>query len=156
MTFQQTKTNNKFNIPKNFFALAALVICFATMIIAANATPGDRVVSGKEIRRLAKEQHADAIKFYREILSMPNDAAYPSDILDLVQWLEPHFVVRGFKTQRIETAGSPVLFAERTFAGAERTALIYLQADGQPVDPSQWNQPDPYMAVLKEQSAEDA
>jgi acetylornithine deacetylase/succinyl-diaminopimelate desuccinylase-like protein len=29
--------------------------------------------------------------------------------------------------------------------------LIYLQADGQPVDPSAWAQPDPYTAVLKEQ-----
>ncbi|MDX1517362.1 MAG: M20/M25/M40 family metallo-hydrolase, partial [Woeseiaceae bacterium] len=34
---------------------------------------------------------------------------------------------------------------------SQPTVLVYLQADGQPVDPAAWAQASPYLAVLKEQ-----
>ncbi len=43
-----------------------------------------------------------------------------------------------------------MLLAERRFPDATRTVLVYLQADGQPVDPSRWNQESPYTPVLRE------
>lgn len=53
---------------------------------------------------------------------------------------------------RLETGGSPVLLAERSVSNPTRTVLVYLQADGQPVDPAAWNQADPFDPVLKERS----
>ncbi|HUF26777.1 MAG TPA: M20/M25/M40 family metallo-hydrolase [Gemmatimonadaceae bacterium] len=91
-----------------------------------------------------------AFELYREILTYPNDAHHPADILRLLGWLDARFQERGFSTERISTAGSPLLLAERRSSGAERTVLIYLQADGQPVDPSRWNQESPWVPVLKE------
>ncbi len=69
--------------------------------------------------------------------------------------MEDRFRERDFSTERLPTdGGSPVLLAERRHPGAERTVLVYLQADGQPVDPSAWNQESPWEPVLKERSAD--
>jgi len=104
------------------------------------------------IRTLTQQNTRQAIALYRDFLSLPNDANYPDDIQRLVEWMEVAFSARGFATQRIVTAGSPLLLAVRRVADDAKTVLIYLQADGQPVDPSAWFQEDPYTPVLKERT----
>jgi acetylornithine deacetylase/succinyl-diaminopimelate desuccinylase-like protein len=104
------------------------------------------------IRTLTQENTRQAIALYREFLSLPNDAIYPDDIQEMVGWMEAAFSARGFATQRIATEGSPLLLAERHVSDDAKTVLIYLQADGQPVDPSAWFQEDPYTPVLKERT----
>ena len=102
------------------------------------------------IRKLTGDNTRAAIALYREFLSLPNDANYPDDIHAMVEWMEDAFTARGFATQRIATEGSPLLLAERHASTEAKTVLIYLQADGQPVDPTAWFQEDPYVPVLKE------
>ena len=108
----------------------------------------------EDIRRAVDGNVESAISLYREFLSLPNDALKPADIERLVAWLENAFGERGFHTQRIPTAGSPALYAERRHDSAAKTVLVYLQADGQPVDPSAWAQPDPFVPVLKAQDGQ--
>lgn len=105
----------------------------------------------EEIRQRVEQNYAASIALFREFLSLPNDATYPEDILKLVDWMEVAFEARGLRTQRIPTARSPLLLAERENADAEKTVLVYLQSDGQPVDPSAWHQDDPFIPVLKAQ-----
>ena len=105
------------------------------------------------IRDLTEGHIRPAIALYREFLSLPNDANYPDDILTLVDWMDAAFSARRFTTRRIETDGSPLLFAERHISDDAQTVLIYLQSDGQPVDPSAWFQEDPYTPVLKQAAA---
>lgn len=107
-----------------------------------------------EIRERVDAHYRDSLELYREFLSLPNDAMFASDILKLVEWMEPQFEARGFEVRRIPTKGSPLLFAERKTAGADRTLLIYLQSDGQPVDRSAWFQEDPFQPVLKAQAGD--
>lgn len=104
------------------------------------------------IRQLTQQNVRPAIALYREFLSLPNDANYPDDIMRMVDWMDNAFSERGFDTQRLATAGSPLLFAERHSSDMAKTVLIYLQSDGQPVDPSAWFQEDPYTPVLKERN----
>ena len=82
------------------------------------------------IRALTEANTRSAIALYREFLSLPNDANYPDDIDRLVEWLEVAFSERDFAVQRIATAGSPLLLAERHVADDAKTVLIYLQSDG--------------------------
>ena len=90
----------------------------------------------------------------KELLAIPNDAHFPEDIQRNVLWCEKAFSQRGFVTTRLETPGAPLLLAERQVANAgAKTVLIYLQVDGQPVDPAFWNQDNPYQAVLKQSKA---
>lgn len=130
----------------------SLIAAFAAGALAGGPAFAGAALSGDDVRAMAAEQYDSAIALYREFLSLPNDAVYPQDIERLVAWMEPQFQTRGFQTQRIETGGSPALFAERKFDGAEKTALIYLQADGQPVDATKWDQPDPFKPVLKKKT----
>ncbi|NNF08478.1 MAG: M20/M25/M40 family metallo-hydrolase, partial [Candidatus Eisenbacteria bacterium] len=91
----------------------------------------------------------DSIAQFRELLSLPNDAHFPEDIMKNVVWCERTFERHNFKTTRLATDRLPLLLAERGVPGAAKTVLIYLQLDGQPVDPSHWNQPSPWDPVLK-------
>ena len=94
-------------------------------------------------------ESAGALRRFQEFLALPNDASYPDDILRLLDWMENEFAGLGFAVDRLDTPGSPVLFLERQNPQAVRTVLVYLQADGQPVDPAAWHQDNPYQPVLK-------
>ncbi len=87
-----------------------------------------------------------------EFFSLPNDAYNPEEIEPNVKWCETAFVKRGFKTQRLKTETVPLLLATRNFPNAKKTVLVYLQVDGQPVDTTKWNQPNPYIPALKKKN----
>ena len=110
-------------------------------------------LSSKSIQHLAKIYTQNSFDILQEILSIPNDANHPDEIEKNVQWCESAFEQRGFSLQRINTTAAPLLLAERNHKGAKKTVLIYLQIDGQPVDPSRWFQKDPYTPTLKKQNA---
>jgi acetylornithine deacetylase/succinyl-diaminopimelate desuccinylase-like protein len=124
--------------------LAALAVA---LLVTGIARAGP--LSVQEIRHAVDGNVNAAISLYREFLALPNDALEPDDIERLVAWLETAFGDRGFRTQRIPMDGNPALYAERRHDPASKTVLVYLQADGQPVDPSAWAQPDPFAPVLK-------
>jgi acetylornithine deacetylase/succinyl-diaminopimelate desuccinylase-like protein len=97
------------------------------------------------------ERHAvRSFSEFRELLSLPNDAHYPEDIQKNVAWCEKAFSKRGFAIKRLETPTVPLLLATRSSRRAQKTVLIYLQVDGQPVKPEDWQQESPWKAVLKE------
>ncbi len=101
---------------------------------------------------LAEEFTQKSLPLLKEVLSIPNDAFYPDWIEENVQWSEKNFAQRGFTTERISTQAAPLLLASRSFSKAKKTVLVYLQMDGQPVDPSRWSQENPYTAVVKQQN----
>lgn len=128
-----------------------LAAAAASLTFLANASAEPMPVA--EIRAEVDAQVRPAVALYREFLSLPNDANYPDDILRMVEWMQNAFVDRGFDVQRIPTDGSPLLLATRHVSDRAKTVLVYLQSDGQPVDPSAWDQEDPYTPVLKERTA---
>ena len=116
--------------------------------------PGISVaVEPDDIRAAIDAHRHEALELYREFLSLPNVAGDRQAIEALLDWLAPTFEARGFTVQRFPTAGNDSLYAERLVAGAETTLLVYLQADGQPVDPAAWDQADPFVPVIKARDA---
>ncbi len=126
-----------------------LVIGAAAWVTPISAQQLDRA----RIHALTDEQTLPAVSLFREYLSLPNDAHRPEDLRGVIDWLTQQFRRRGFETEELETGRIPVLFAERSFPDAARTVLVYLQSDGQPVDPTAWDQANPYTPVLKERTA---
>ncbi len=122
-----------------------VVLCGLLTAATGQATPLD----ADRIRALVAEDAEHAIELFREFLALPNDAQQRDDIDALNEWMIDAFEARGFSARRLPTDGADALFAERHVSGAAPTVLVYLQADGQPVDRSAWAQPDPYTAVLK-------
>ncbi len=108
----------------------------------------------KNIDQLSIDYAKASFDELAEFFSLPNDAYYPEQIEPNVRWCESAFAKRGFQTERIETETVPLLLATKMHPNAEKTVLIYLQIDGQPVDTSKWNQPDPYKPVLKQQNSQ--
>jgi acetylornithine deacetylase/succinyl-diaminopimelate desuccinylase-like protein len=125
--------------------------CYLSFIALWSSIPALANPPAPEIIRAVVEEHrGQATDLFREFLALPNDATHADDIVALVDWMDDTFGELGFETRRIETKGSPALFLQRLQPGAETTVLVYLQADGQPVDVAAWNQDDPFTPVLKE------
>lgn len=126
---------------------AALVATFMT----ASSVASD--LTGAQIEALTDKHIGASYPILRELLSIPSDAHFPEHVKQNVDWMTDAFQRRHFTTTVLETGGPPLLLAERKKEGASKTVLIYLQIDGQPVDPSKWDQENPYVPVLKEKSA---
>jgi acetylornithine deacetylase/succinyl-diaminopimelate desuccinylase-like protein len=132
--------------------LSALAAVFLALVFARGPLDAQSL-SVEEIERIAASQSPEAFARFQALLSLPNDANYPDDVLRLTEWLEGEFAGFGFETERLDMPGSDALLATREAEGADRTVLIYLQADGQPVDPSTWYQESPWTPTLKARRA---
>lgn len=111
-----------------------------------------QMLQSETLDELASRYARESFPMLLELLSIPNDANFPDDIERNIRWSEEAFSSRGFETQRIATPTVPLLLAERPVLGAQKTVLVYLQLDGQPVDPSRWFQDDPFKPVLKKRN----
>jgi acetylornithine deacetylase/succinyl-diaminopimelate desuccinylase-like protein len=114
--------------------LTQLALTVAALLHLTAAPSLAQQLTSAEIKQYGKAEAPRVLELFREYLRIPNDA---------------HFE-RGFRTEELETGRIPILLAERTFPNAERTLLVYLQSDGQPVDLSRWTQESPYEPVLRE------
>ncbi|MEQ8302320.1 MAG: M20/M25/M40 family metallo-hydrolase [Cyclobacteriaceae bacterium] len=109
----------------------------------------------KEAEDTSIEESAVAsFKDLYDLLSIPNDAHFPKEIEKNIAWCEDAFAKRGFTTTRLETPTVPLLLAERKAKKASKTVLVYLQIDGQPVDPTKWFQESAWKPTLKEKGAD--
>ena len=111
-------------------------------------------VKSVPLNELSRRYTLSSFPMLKELLSIPNNSLYPEDIERNVVWCEQAFQARKFSTKRIETETVPLLLAERKHKGANKTVLIYLQIDGQPVDNSHWFQENPYRPALKKKNAD--
>lgn len=123
---------------KNLFLISVFVV---TSVSAQD--------NSSNLEKLAEVYAKQSWGQFRELLSIPNDAHYPDQIEQNIQWCEAAFEQRKFSTRRLETDRLPILLAERQVNNANKTVLIYLQLDGQPVDSSRWQQQSPFIPELK-------
>lgn len=119
---------------KKLFFLLLSTICFSG--ISQDST-------------VIKSHVAQAINDLREFVAIPNDALNADDIDDNIFWLKKQFEKRGFNTAELKTENLPLFFAALPVQDNKPTMLIYMHFDGQSVDPSKWQQPNPYQVVLK-------
>ena len=96
-----------------------------------------------------KSQVRHSIDELRDFVSIPNDALDHADINRNLTWLTKKFSERGFNSSILPTEGESLFFAALPMDDAKPTILFYMHFDGQSVDPSKWNQPNPYKVVLK-------
>lgn len=84
-----------------------------------------------------------------DFIAIPNDALNHADINRNLSWLTRKFSERGFNTSELPTSGESLFFAALPMQNGKPTLLLYMHFDGQSVDPSRWDQPDPYKVVVK-------
>ena len=93
----------------------------------------------------------DVLKKHREFVSIPNVASDEANMLRNLEWAKIEFEKLDFKVRFLESSTLPVFLAERNTHSGVPTILFYLHIDGQPVDPDNWDQEDPFVPVLKQQ-----
>lgn len=96
-----------------------------------------------------KSQVRHTIDEIRDFVSIPNDALEHADINRNLTWLTKKFNERGFNSSVLPTEGESLFFAAMPMEDSKPTILFYMHFDGQSVDPSKWDQPNPYGVVLK-------
>lgn len=140
-------------VPASVEAMAgvlAAALVLATLAPAPAAAQGDsHPLAPDQIRDRVAAGAPASLALYREYLALPNVASMNAAIARQMEWVEGAFEERGFTVERLPTPGHPLLLAERRVADPAATVLVYLQADGQPVDPAAWDQDDPFDPVLR-------
>lgn len=96
-----------------------------------------------------KSQVSHSINEIRDFVSIPNDALEHADINRNLTWLTKKFNERGFNSTVLPTEGESLFFAALPMEDNKPTILFYMHLDGQSVDASKWDQPNPYEVVLK-------
>jgi acetylornithine deacetylase/succinyl-diaminopimelate desuccinylase-like protein len=84
-----------------------------------------------------------------ELLAIPNIAADRANIRRNAEHLRGLLTRRGLTAELLETTGNPLVYGALNVPGAARTVLFYCHYDGQPVEASKWNQPGPFIPVVR-------
>jgi acetylornithine deacetylase/succinyl-diaminopimelate desuccinylase-like protein len=127
--------------------LAHTLLGFAALAALGNAEAGEL---REQVERAAQQNFAE----YLDALRIPNAPAEPADIQRNADFLARAFERRGFEVRLVTNpAGRPVVLAERAPRRGLPTVLFYFHYDGQPVVPSQWSQPDPFVPVVRRRNA---
>ncbi len=109
-------------------------------------------MTGNEIKAAANTQLDEGIEELMSFMKIPNIGSNQEDVTNNLNWCIDRFKNLEFNTRIITTEGAPLLFAEKLLSKNKKTILFYLQIDGQPVDASAWDQPDPFTPVIKQQT----
>lgn len=134
--------------PKYFLPLhRSFLFVFCTLVAYKSVSQPDASL----LKAWSQAALGQSVLEFRDFLALPNDGHYPEQINQNVAYSEELLHKRGFKTTRLISKGVPHVFAERFLHEDKKTVLFYLQIDGQPVNASQWDQVDPFVAVVKDQ-----
>ena len=120
------------------------LLIFLPMIVDAQNNIPDAMAKSRS------DAYVSGIKTLREFLTIPNLGSNKEHIKENLAWCQKVFTELDFKIEVLTTKEVPVLLAEKKSPNKEaKTILFYLQIDGQPFDPSEWTQEDPFIPVLK-------
>ena len=121
-----------------------------TLLLSLVTYASSQDLSKEEIIALANNKLPMALSSLTTFLQIPNDSHYSDQVRNNLEWCSEKFTNLGFDVHELSTQGEPLLFAQKTYQKKNKTALYYLQIDGQPVDTSAWDQANPYTPVVKQ------
>ena len=128
---------------------AAIVAAFLLSLSSVEA----QRLSSSELDRLTEAYFLHSAELLKEMIAVKNDAAIADHVTANIAYAQKVFSSRNFSIEMLETSGIPLMLATYEPKRPKRTLLTYVHVDGQAVDPSKWNQPDPYAVVLKQPTA---
>ncbi|MEM7455019.1 MAG: M20/M25/M40 family metallo-hydrolase [Planctomycetota bacterium] len=91
----------------------------------------------------------EMLRSLRELVAMPNVSENQEDVRVNADFLVDQFEARGARMELLEIPGAnPTVYGELLTPGADRTLMIYIHYDGQPVDPARWRATEPFVPAL--------
>jgi acetylornithine deacetylase/succinyl-diaminopimelate desuccinylase-like protein len=108
----------------------------------------------EQVRAYVDAHQKEIVAELLELLAIPNVAADKPNIRRNAEHLQKLLTTHGLQAEILETTGNPLVYGALTVPGATRTILFYCHYDGQPVDRAKWNQPDPFIPVVRGEGAD--
>jgi acetylornithine deacetylase/succinyl-diaminopimelate desuccinylase-like protein len=125
--------------------LSAFLFALATAHVAAQTSP-IATWRGTHERQILDE--------LLQLVAIPNVAGAEADMRRNAEHLTALFEKRGFRVDRTEGPGSPVVFAALDVPSPRGTIILYIHYDGQPVDASEWTRCKPFAPCIYGASGE--
>ena len=123
------------------------VISFLVFLIVSNGF--GQSLNRDNIQQFADEYFVESVFTLNEFLQLPNIGSNHDNIEQNLKWCINALKALNFDTAILTSEGVNHLLAEKVYDLKSPTILFYLQIDGQPVDPTFWDQNDPFKPVLK-------
>jgi acetylornithine deacetylase/succinyl-diaminopimelate desuccinylase-like protein len=123
-------------------------------IVAAVSLTDATAQNPVEAARVYVESHrAEIVAELREFVAIPNVASDELNIRRNAEALASMMERRGIATRVLETGGPPVVYGEIGDPSLP-TVLFYCHYDGQPANPAEWEQDNPWTPILRTESME--
>ena len=104
-------------------------------------------MSSAQTKAYLDSRRGEAFTQLLELLRIPSvstDADRKEDVARCAQWVEEHLTAAGLETERIPTAGHPIVYGQKIVRPDLPTVMVYGHYDVQPPDPlSEWRH-DPF------------
>ena len=142
------------DIPRKTLWFVACTALFSFPSLAEGQTP-EQIHS--TVEKYSTRNGAPILRSLKELVEIPNVASDQDNVRKNAEYLVDQFSRRGAKMELLEVAGAnPVVYGEirPRDSQLDRTLLIYVHYDGQPVDQSRWTSTDPFQPALFDQSIE--
>lgn len=118
------------------------------LILIFSSSFGQTLVR-KDIDQLADRYFLTGLTQLRSFLAFPNHGGSSVAIAQNLDWCQAEFESLGYQTTVLKSDTVPYLMAQKIIDRNLPTVLVYLQIDGQPVDPKKWSQANPFSAILR-------
>lgn len=106
----------------------------------------------QKVRDYRKINEHQILKEFTTLLALPNVASNTQDIRKNAALIIEMMKQRGLNPRLLEgstPAAPPSVYGEWKVPGAQRTILLYAHFDGQPTDPKQWTQTEPWKPTFR-------
>ncbi len=133
-----------------FLAIGFLAIGPVAELVAGTAIAASPESLQQQVRTYRQTHEQQIIDDFVDLLAIPNVASDSANIRRNADHLSALLAHRGFETRLLQVGQSPpAVFGERRQPGADKTLLIYVHYDGQPVQPENWSSP-PWQPTLRD------
>lgn len=106
-------------------------------------------------RKWRESRERAIVEEFTGLLSIPNVARNLDDMRRNAAYIRQMMDRRGIRNELLETPNAPpAIYGEILTPGAAQTILFYAHYDGQPVEPSEWQNSSPFRPVLRTASIE--
>ena len=120
------------------------LLLFSSNLLAQNPAP---LEVSEIINEYRSSMETVILNDFVDLLALPNVAQNLDDMDVNADHITALLEERGFSTQRLQSGGSPYVYAEMMQPGATETLLLYAHFDGQPVQVENWAYP-PFTPTL--------
>lgn len=125
----------------NKLPVILFIICFSVTATASQV--------GDDVRQWRVNNEQSIVDRFAGLLSIPNVASDTVNIRKNANLISEILQDAGMQVELLELDGAnPAIYAERLSPDADKTIMIYIHYDGQPVNPDNWSS-NPWVPVMR-------